>query len=110
MTSASGACRQAAVEDVRRALTEVLDPEYPINIVDMGLVRGVAVDGATVRIRMTYTSMGCPCMEMIQDDVREAVLKLPGVERVELEVTWEPWSRRDITAEGWQRLRGAGVV
>ncbi len=98
------------VEEVRRALGEVLDPEYPISIVDMGLIRGVEVEGGRVRVRMTYTSMGCPCMDMIQDDVRERLLRLPGVERVELEVVWEPWSRKHISAEGWKGLRRVGVV
>jgi len=95
---------------VRAALQEVLDPEYPVNIVDLGLIRGVEVSGSTVRVRMTYTSMGCPCMEMIQDDVRERLRALPGVERVEIDVVWEPWSREHISADGWKQLHGVGVV
>jgi len=98
------------VDTVTAALREVLDPEYPISIVDMGLIRGVEVDGATLRVRLTYTSMGCPCMDMIQDDIRERLLRLPGVERVEINVVWESWSREHITAEGWQRLGRVGVV
>jgi len=95
---------------VRAALREVLDPEYPVSIVDLGLIRGVEVSGSTVRVRMTYTSMGCPCMDMIQDDVRERLRALPGVERVEIEVVWEPWTREHISAEGLKQLRGVGVV
>jgi len=95
---------------VRAALREVLDPEYPVSIVDLGLIRGVEVSGSTVRVRMTYTSMGCPCMDMIQDDVRERLRALPGVERVEIEVVWEPWTREHISAEGLKQLHGVGVV
>jgi metal-sulfur cluster biosynthetic enzyme len=95
---------------VQAALCEVLDPEYPISVVDLGLVRGIEVDGATVRVRLTYTSMGCPCMEMIQDDVRGRLLRLPGVERVEIHTVWEPWTRQHITEEGWRRLHGVGVI
>jgi metal-sulfur cluster biosynthetic enzyme len=98
------------VEAIREALGEVLDPEYPISLVDLGLIRGIAVEGATVQIKLTYTCMGCPAQEMIQDDVRERLLRLPGVERVEIEVVWEPWSRRDITPDGLIRLRAVGVV
>ena len=98
------------VERAREALREVLDPEYPVSIVDLGLIRGIHVEGSTLRVRMTYTSMGCPCVEMIQDDIRERLLRLPGVERVEIEVVWEPWTREHISAEGRQRLRGVGVV
>ncbi len=97
-------------ETVRQALQEVLDPEYPVSIVDLGLIRGVEVEGTTLRVRMTYTSMGCPCMEMIQDDIRERLLRLPGVERVEIEVVWEPWSRDHITEQGLKDLRRVGVV
>jgi metal-sulfur cluster biosynthetic enzyme len=96
-------------EDVLAALREVLDPEYPVSIVDLGLIRGVEVEGTTVRVRLTYTSMGCPCMEMIHDDVRDRLLRLEGVERVEIETVWEPWTRHHITEEGWRRLRAVGV-
>lgn len=101
---------KVSVETVRQALGDVLDPEYPISIVDMGLIRGIEVDGSTVRVRMTYTSMGCPCMDMIQDDVRARLGALAGVERVEIDVVWEPWSRRHISEEGWRRLQRVGVV
>ncbi len=101
---------KVSVEAVRQALGEVLDPEYPISIVDMGLIRGIEVDGSTVRVRMTYTSMGCPCMDIIQDDARARLGALAGVERVEIDVVWEPWSRRHISEEGWRRLQRVGVV
>lgn len=95
---------------VLAALREVLDPEYPVNIVDLGLIRGIEIEGGAARVRLTYTSMGCPCMEMIQDDIRERLRRVPGVERVEIEVVWEPWTRAHVSAEGWERLRGVGVV
>jgi len=95
---------------IHAVLHEILDPEYPVNIVDLGLIRGVEVTGSTVRVRMTYTSMGCPCMEMIQDDIRERLRALPGVERVDIEIVWEPWTREHISAEGLKQLRGVGVV
>lgn len=98
------------VEAVRAALKEVLDPEYPISLVDLGLIRGIAVEGGAVAIKLTYTCMGCPAQEMIQDDIRDRLLRLDGVERVEIEVVWEPWSRRDISPEGIIQLRAVGVV
>jgi len=97
-------------EQVIAALRDVLDPEYPVSVVDLGLIRGVEVQGGEVRVRLTFTSMGCPCMELIQDDIVARLRQLPGVTRVALEVTWEPWSRAHITADGWRRLRAVGVV
>jgi metal-sulfur cluster biosynthetic enzyme len=95
---------------VRSALEEIDDPEYPISIVAMGLVRGVDVKGSTVRVRLTYTTLGCPCVDMIQEDVRAKLLALEGVEVVEVEEVFEPWSRGDISPEGVARLRTLGMV
>ena len=95
---------------VREALREVLDPEYPISLVDLGLIRGVEVEGSVARIRLTYTCMGCPAMDMIQDDIRERLLRMDGIEEVEIEVVWDSWSREDITPRGRKKLREVGVV
>ncbi|QYJ15031.1 Putative 1,2-phenylacetyl-CoA epoxidase, subunit D [Rubrobacter xylanophilus DSM 9941] len=99
-----------SVEEVRDALREVLDPEYPISLVDLGLIRGIEVEGEVVRIKLTYTCMGCPAMDMIQDDIRERLLQMEGVGEVDIEVVWDSWSRRDITPLGRKKLREVGVV
>jgi metal-sulfur cluster biosynthetic enzyme len=97
-------------EEVRGALREVLDPEYPISLVDLGLIRGIEVDGTTARIKLTYTCMGCPAMDMIQEDIQERLLQMEGIDEVEIEVVWDSWSRKDITPLGRERLREVGVV
>ncbi len=99
-----------SVGEARDELREVLDPEYPISLVDLGLIRGIEVDGSVVRIKLTYTCMGCPAMDMIQDDVRERLLEMDGVEEVDIEVVWETWSRKDITPLGRKQLKQVGVV
>lgn len=97
-------------EQVQEVLRTVLDPEYPVSVVDLGLVRGVHVDGDVVRVRLTFTSLGCPCVELIQEDVRRAVLQVEGVREVVVEQVFEPWSREHISPEGLRRLREVGVV
>ncbi len=67
------------------------------------------VDGTTAHVEITYTSLGCPCTELIQDDIRERLLRLDGVEQVEIEEVFEPWTRRDISATGLKVLRETGV-
>jgi metal-sulfur cluster biosynthetic enzyme len=99
----------ATAAEVREALVEVLDPEYPISIVDLGLVRGVSVDGTTARVKITYTSLGCPCTELIQDDIRDRLLQLQGIEEVEIEEVFEPWTRRDISLKGLTVLLDSGI-
>ena len=97
-------------EEVRDALREVFDPEYPVSLVDLGLIRGIEVDGSRAHIKLTYTCMGCPAMDMIQDDVRERLLEMSGVEEVDIEVVWPTWSKRDITPLGRKQLKEVGVV
>jgi len=99
-----------AREGIYAALKEVLDPEYPVNLVDLGLIRGVKVDGGRVQVQLTYTSIGCPCWDIIQDDIRTRLLREPGVEQVDIEVVYEPWSLADVTPEGRAALRRLGVV
>lgn len=95
---------------VRAALTEVLDPEYPVSLVDLGLVRGVEVQGSAVRVDVAFCSLGCPCIELIQDDIRERLLGLEDVERVEVREVFDRWTRRDISARGLKLLRASGVA
>jgi metal-sulfur cluster biosynthetic enzyme len=97
-------------EDVRDALREVYDPEYPISLVDLGLIRGIEVEGSKAEVKLTYTCMGCPAMDMIQDDVRARILEMDGIDEVDIEVVWETWSRKDITPLGRKQLKGVGVV
>ncbi|HSK99729.1 MAG TPA: metal-sulfur cluster assembly factor [Rubrobacteraceae bacterium] len=97
-------------EGVREALKEVLDPEYPISLVDLGLIRGIEVDGSTARIKLTYTCMGCPATDMIQDDIRDRLLLMDGIAEVEIEEVWDSWSRENISDKGLVQLRNVGVV
>jgi metal-sulfur cluster biosynthetic enzyme len=95
---------------VRSALAEVLDPEYPVSVVDLGLVRGVEIRGDAVVVEVTYCSLGCPCIELIEDDIRERLLRLDDVEQVEVREVFDHWSRRDISARGLKLLRAGGVA
>jgi metal-sulfur cluster biosynthetic enzyme len=100
----------AAPDDVRAALAEVEDPELPISIVDLGLVRSVAVDGDTVRVGITFTSIACPCTDMLREDIQERLRRLDGVTDVEVDEVFEAWSREDMTEEGHLALRALGVT
>jgi metal-sulfur cluster biosynthetic enzyme len=99
----------ATVAEVRQVLAETLDPEYPVGLVDLGLVRGVELDGSTARVQIAYCSLGCPCIPLIEADVEERLLRLDGIERVEVCEVFEPWSRRDVSARGLELLRRSGV-
>ena len=92
------------------ALREVEDPELPISLVDMGLIVGIQREGGHVRIVLTYTMMGCPAMDMIEEDVRARLAAIPGVESVDIQVVWEPaWTKERLTSEGRHALLLSGV-
>jgi metal-sulfur cluster biosynthetic enzyme len=91
------------------ALAEVQDPELPVGIVDLGLVRSVRVEGATVRVGLTFTSIACPCTDVVVEDVQARLGRLDGVSGVEVEELFEPWSRDDLTEEGRIALLALGV-
>ena len=77
-------------DDVIEALRQVEDPELGMDIVDLGLVYETEVEGPKVRVVHSLTSMGCPVGPMIQQDIDNVVRALPGVEDVEVELTWDP--------------------
>ena len=77
-------------EEVVDTLHQVEDPELGMDIVDLGLLYDVEVDGPKVKVTYTLTSMGCPAGAMIQEDIDRVVRELEGVEDVESELTFEP--------------------
>ncbi|MEJ2351858.1 MAG: metal-sulfur cluster assembly factor [Anaerolineales bacterium] len=94
-----------------RALEEVQDPEFPISVVDMGLIYGLQRMGDRVQVQLTFTAMGCPCMEFIIGDVRERLLQEPGVDDVAIEIAWDPpWTRQRLSKKGIEKLKSWGVT
>ncbi|HMM64796.1 MAG: metal-sulfur cluster assembly factor [Mesorhizobium sp.] len=93
-------------EEVKEALRLVIDPELGYNIVDLGLVYEVAVsDGGVVQIMMTTTTRGCPATNYLKEGARDAAWSVPGVEFVDVSLTYEPpWTPRMMTDEAKQHL------
>lgn len=103
---------ESTVERLWSALREVEDPEIPVSLVDMGLI--VSVDylseARAAQLKITYTAMGCPAMDMIQDDIRSRLLREPEVDRVDIEVVWDPvWTRRRLSPAALDAMRELGV-
>ncbi|MGI9149148.1 MAG: metal-sulfur cluster assembly factor [Chloroflexota bacterium] len=100
------------VERLWLALAEVEDPEIPVSVVDMGLIVSIDYDQAeqVARLRITYTAMGCPAMDMIQDDIRARLLREPEVARVDIDVVWDPlWTSRRLSSSARESMRGLGL-
>jgi metal-sulfur cluster biosynthetic enzyme len=100
-----------AVRHLWEALHDVEDPEFPMSIVDMGLVVDIEKTGGVARVKMTFTSMGCPCIDMIMDDTRTRLLQEAGVDQVEIEVVWSPvWTKHRLTERGQEIMLMSGVT
>jgi metal-sulfur cluster biosynthetic enzyme len=80
-------------EEVIDALRVVEDPELGMDIVELGLLYDVEVAGGKVKVTYSLTSMGCPVGPMIEQEIRETIASMDGVEETEAELTWDPpWS------------------
>jgi ring-1,2-phenylacetyl-CoA epoxidase subunit PaaD len=95
--------------DVWEALAEIPDPEIPaVSLVDLGVVRDVAVEKGSVRVRFAPTFLGCPATEVMQRQMAERIREL-GAEP-EIEIAAEGWSSEWITAEGRRKLEESGFA
>ena len=95
---------------VWEALAEIPDPEIPvISLVDLGVVKGVAVDGERVRIEFTPTFMGCPALDVMRARMEDAVTALGGEPDVDVLLD-DSWSTDKITSAGREKLRAAGFA
>jgi metal-sulfur cluster biosynthetic enzyme len=92
------------------ALDEVLDPEIPISLVELGLVYGLQVEGGVARVTITFTATACPCMEFIREDITDRLEMEAWIDAVEIEEVWSPpWTNERITEAGRAKLKTYGV-
>lgn len=104
---------QAVQARLWRALQDVEDPEIPISVVGLGLIVALAyrADERAVDLDLTFTAMGCPAMDFIEDDIRARLLREPDVDTVRVEIVWDPvWTRARIREDARATMRGLGIV
>ena len=95
-------------DEVVEALHGVEDPELGMDIVELGLLYDVEVDGPRVKVIHSLTSMGCPAGPMIQEDIHSVASQVPGVEDVEIELTWDPPWTPDRMSDDAKFILGFG--
>jgi metal-sulfur cluster biosynthetic enzyme len=97
-----------AIED---SLKQCMDPEVPLNIVEMGLIYGIDVkENNDVDIKMTMTTQGCPLHETLVQDATRYVKKVPGVNNVNVEIVWDPpWSMDKMSEEAKTKIKNMGA-
>jgi metal-sulfur cluster biosynthetic enzyme len=95
-------------DDVLEVLRQVEDPELGMDIVDLGLLYEVEVEGPKVKVTYSLTSMGCPAGPLIAGDIERAAREVEGVEDVELELTFDPPWTPDKMSEDAKFILGFG--
>jgi metal-sulfur cluster biosynthetic enzyme len=93
------------------ALEEVMDPEIPISLVDLGLIYDVRTgEEGVVEVDLTFTATACPCMAFIKQDIQERLLREEGVREIRIQEVWNPpWTKARITPRGRARMKELGV-
>jgi metal-sulfur cluster biosynthetic enzyme len=97
--------------DLWAALKEVMDPEFPVSLVDLGLIYDIRRTGGIVEVDLTFTATACPCMDFIHEDITERLLKEAGVTEVKIHQVWDPpWTVERISEAGKKALKKCGVA
>ena len=99
------------VQAIEESLKQCMDPEVPLNIVEMGLIYGIDVtENNDVNIKMTMTTQGCPLHETLVQDATRYAKKVPGVNNVKIDIVWEPaWTMDKMTEEGKIKMKNMGA-
>jgi len=96
-----------SVDQIRESLTRCMDPEVPLNIVEMGLIYGIDITPLNnVNIKMTLTTQGCPLHQTLVQDVTRYVKKVPGVNDVKVDIVWNPpWTMDRMSETAKTKLK-----
>ena len=95
---------------VKDALRVVIDPEIGFNVVDLGLIYDVTVEGGVARVLMSTTTRGCPAADYLKDGAQEAASNVPGIDAVEVTMTYDPPWTPDMMSEEAQLQLGFSTV
>ncbi|MBO0885138.1 MAG: metal-sulfur cluster assembly factor [Mycobacterium sp.] len=102
---------QAALADIEEAMRDVVDPELGINVVDLGLVYGIALADRVAILDMTLTSAACPLTDVIEEQSRNALVRTGLVDELRINWVWvPPWGPDKITEDGREQLRALGFT
>ena len=93
-------------EAVYEAISTVIDPEVGFNLVELGLIYGVDIEGVDVKVSMTLSTRGCPLHQAMMEWVKEAVERLESVRSCEVEVVWEPAWNITMASERVKKVLG----
>ena len=75
-------------------IKKIYDPEIPVNIFELGLIYDISIKGKNVSIKMTLTTPNCPVAESLPKEVKDSIMQIDGVGKVDLDLVWDPpWNK-----------------
>ena len=81
-------------EKVIAEIKKIYDPEIPVNIYELGLIYDISVKDNNIKVKMTLTSPNCPVAESLPKEVKDSIMEIKGVDKVDLDLVWEPpWDK-----------------
>ena len=81
-------------EKVISEIKKIYDPEIPVNIYELGLIYDILIESKNVSIKMTLTTPNCPVAESLPKEVKDSIMKIKGVDKVDLDLVWDhPWDK-----------------
>ena len=81
-------------EKVIAEIKKIYDTEIPVNIYELGLIYDVSIIEKNVKVKMTLTTPNCPVAESLPKEVKESIMEIDGVDKVDLDLVWEPpWNK-----------------
>ena len=81
-------------EKIISEIKKIYDPEIPVNIYELGLIYDVSIINKVVKVKMTLTTPNCPVAESLPKEVKESIMEIDGVDKVDLDLVWEPpWDK-----------------
>ena len=81
-------------EKVIAEIKKIYDPEIPVNIYELGLIYDITVNNSKVKVKMTLTTPNCPVAESLPKEVKDSILEIKEVSKVDLDLVWEPpWDK-----------------
>ena len=80
-------------------IRKIYDPELPVNIYELGLIYDIKVENNTAKVKMTLTTPNCPVAESLPKEVKDSIMQVEGIEKVDLELVWDPPWNKDMMSE-----------
>ena len=93
-------------DEVLKALSEVMDPELGVSLVDLGLIYDVTVEDDKVDVKMTLTAPGCPLHSVMRENAQNRIFQIDGVKEANVQVVWDPPWKPEMMSEAAKKHLG----